>query len=181
MIKPKIKEVIVVEGKHDQEKILKCVDASVIISNGTHCSKEFLEMCKTLQAQRGLIVFTDPDGPGEYIRRKIIEHVGTTKHASLHILQSKKKQKVGIEHADIEDILEALENVGTFDTESQSLSWSEFVELGLTGNPLATIRRDRLSEAFRFPKSNAKTTFKYLNMLGITFDESHNTLKESQL
>ncbi len=181
MIKPKIREVIVVEGKHDQEKILKCVDANVIISNGTHCSKEFLDMCKTLQEERGLIVFTDPDGPGEYIRRKIIEHVGTTKHASLHILQTKKKQKVGIEHADVEDILEALENVGTFDIEQETLTWHEFIDLGLTGNPLATQRRDRLSEVYRFPKSNAKTTFKYLNMLGITYDACRTTLKESQL
>lgn len=181
MMKPRIREVIVVEGKHDQEKILKCVDANVIISNGTHCSKEFLDMCKTLQQERGLIVFTDPDGPGEYIRRKIIEHVGSTKHASLHILQTKKKQKVGIEHADVEDILEALENVATFDVDSKSISWHQFIDLGLTGNSLATLRRDRLSEVYRFPKSNAKTTFKYLNMLGITYDACRTTLKESQL
>lgn len=181
MIKPKIKEVIVVEGKHDQEKILKCVDADVIISNGTHCSKDFLALCKELNEQRGLIVFTDPDGPGEFIRRKIIDAVGSTKHASLHIIQTKKKQKVGIEHADVSDILEALENVATFDTQRQSLSWGEFVDLGLTGNPLATLRRDYLSEAYRYPKANAKTSFKYLNMLGISYQECLNTLKESQL
>lgn len=179
MKKPRIKEVIVVEGKHDVDKILQCVDANVIISNGTHCSKDFLDLCKRMNEEHGLIVFTDPDGPGEYIRRKIIEAVGTTKHASLHVLQTKKKQKVGIEHADKEDILEALENVATFDIERQSLSWSDFVNLGLIGSDQASNRRIALSEALRFPKSNAKTTYKYLNMLGITMQQCHNLLKES--
>lgn len=181
MKKPEIKEVIVVEGKHDKERILKVVDADILISNGTHCSKEFLDLCKTFNEQRGLIVFTDPDGPGEYIRRKIIEHVGTTKHASLHVIQTKKKQKVGIEHADLEDIIEALKNVATFDTTSKSLTWTEFIELGLTADDKATLRREALSEALRFPRSNAKTTFKYLNMMGISQSQCIAILKESHL
>lgn len=181
MIKPRIKEVLVVEGKHDQEKILKVVDADILISNGTHCSNEFLALCKKLNEERGLIVFTDPDGPGEYIRRKIIEAVGTTKHASLHVIQTKKKQKVGIEHADGQDILDALSAVSTFDIHSQSITWFEFIDLGLTGNALATQRRDALSERFRFPKSNAKTCFKYLNMMGITSEMCKVHLKESQI
>lgn len=181
MNKIKIKEVIIVEGKHDQERILQCVDANVMISNGTHCSKEFLELCKTLNHNPGLIVFTDPDGPGEYIRRRIIDAVGTTKHASLHIIQSKKKQKIGIEHADLEDILEALQEVATFDVSSQTLTWSEFIDLNLMGNGNAANNRNTLSEKLRFPKSNAKTTYKYLNMLGITAEQCSELLKESHI
>lgn len=167
-MKKKIKEVIVVEGIHDLEKISKYVDADIITSNGKGFDDSFLQLCKQLNETKGIIVFTDPDGPGEYIRRKIIEVVGTCKHASLHIIQSKKKGRVGIEHASKEDIIEALEKVATYDIMQQSLKWNEFVDLGLTGNPQAQLRRDLLSAYYHFPKSNAKTNFKYLNMMGIS-------------
>ncbi|WP_331836585.1 hypothetical protein [Erysipelothrix piscisicarius] len=49
MNKLKIQEVIVVEGKHDKEKILKCVDADVIMSSGTHMSADFLALCKKIE------------------------------------------------------------------------------------------------------------------------------------
>ncbi|WP_240915968.1 ribonuclease M5 [Erysipelothrix sp. HDW6C] len=181
MKKQKIQEVIVVEGKHDREKLLQCIDADIITSSGTHMSQEFLALCRQFHKERGLIVFTDPDGPGEMIRRRIIEEVGTTKHASLHVLQTKKKQKVGIEHADCEDIVSALQEAATFDVATESLSWHEFVDLGLTGGSNAQMRRDWLSESFKFPKSNAKTTFKYLNMMNKTVADCQAALKESTL
>ncbi|WP_159635016.1 ribonuclease M5 [Erysipelothrix anatis] len=181
MKKQRIKEVIVVEGKHDREKILKCIDADIITSSGTHMSQEFLELCKKMHAYRGLIVFTDPDGPGEMIRRRIIETVGTTKHASLHVLQTKKKQKVGIEHADCEDILEALTKAATFDIYNESMTWGEFIDCGLSGLPDSQLKRETLSEALHFPKSNAKTTFKYLNMMNIDVATCRTILKESNL
>lgn len=168
MKKLKIKEVIVVEGKHDLERLSHCVDADVIISNGRNVSKDFLDLCDRLNQSQGIIVFTDPDGPGESIRRKIIEKVGTCKHASLHTIQAKKKQKVGIEHADTEDIIAALSACATFSTETSSMEYHEFVELGLSGGLNAQLKRDAVSEAFRFPRSNSKTCFKYLNMLNVT-------------
>lgn len=168
MKKLKIEEVIVVEGKHDYERLAQCVEADVIVSNGRNISKDFLELCDRLNKTRGIIVFTDPDGPGEAIRRRIIERVGTCKHASLHTIQAKKKQKVGIEHADTEDIINALKECASFSVKTHSLEYHDFVALGLSGGEGAQDKRDRLSEIFRFPRSNSKTCFKYLNMLGIT-------------
>lgn len=181
MKKPNIKEVIVVEGKHDAEKLAKCVEADVIVTNGTHVSKDFLNLCKEINESRGIIVFTDPDGPGEMIRRKIIESVGTAKHASLHVLQTKKKQRVGIEHASCEDIIEALDKSATYDIHQASITWQEFIELKLSGREDSQYRRDLLSESFHFPKSNAKTCYKYLNMIGISYKQCHEVLKESQI
>lgn len=176
-MKQKIKEVIVVEGIHDQEKILKYVEADILISNGKSMGDGFLNLCKRLNEERGIIVFTDPDGPGEYIRRTIIDTVGTCKHASLHVLQSKKKQKVGIEHAGKADILEALAHCATYDVEQKSLTWREFLELDLSGHPSSQLKRDHLSESFHFPVSNAKRCFKYLNMLSKTYEECEAVLK----
>ena len=167
----KIKEIIIVEGKHDVSKIKSCVDADVIVSNGTHCSKEFLSQCQMWNQTRGIIVFTDPDGPGEYIRRQIIDAVGTCKHATLTTKQAKSKEHVGVEHATCEMIIEALSHAATYDIEKESLSWADFVDGEFVGLPQSQARRARLSELFYFPVSNAKTTFKYLNMLGITMED----------
>lgn len=171
MSKTHIKEVIVVEGKHDLQRLRQFVDAQIIYSNGMHISNEFLDLCDRFNKAQGIIIFTDPDGPGERIRRRIVERVGTCKHASLNIIQTKKKQKVGIEHADGEDIVQALLKSATLGESLNTLSLTQFNELGLSGGPQSQFYRDLLSEAFSFPSSNAKTCLKYLNMLGKTEEE----------
>lgn len=167
----KIQEVIVVEGKHDASKIKACVEADILISNGTHVSNSFLEQCKKLNSTRGIIVFTDPDGPGEWIRRKIIDYVGDCEHASLDVQQVKNKGKVGIEHATCDMIQTALKKRSTFVQDRQSIEPDEFRELGLSGQAFSQEKRDLVASGFSFPKSNAKSTLKYLNMMGITYKE----------
>lgn len=167
----KIQEVIVVEGKHDASKIKSCVEADVIISNGTHVSKSFLEQCKKLNESRGIIVFTDPDGPGEWIRRKIMDYVGDCEHASLDVQQVKNNGKVGIEHATCLMIQNALENRSSFVENRVTITQEEFRSLSLSGEAKSQERRDLLASEFSFPKSNAKSTLKYLNMMGISFEE----------
>lgn len=174
----KIKEVIIVEGLHDLQKIQACVDADVIITHGTHLSNETLSQLKVLNETRGIIVFTDPDGPGERIRRRIIDVVGNCKHASLSTRQSRNKRKVGIEHATCSDIKESLKEAVTYDTMSDSLQWQTFVSLGLTGQKDSKDKRNYLSSQFNMPVGNGKRLFRYLNMMKKTEEEIHEALKE---
>ncbi|HEY4536893.1 MAG TPA: ribonuclease M5 [Erysipelothrix sp.] len=174
----KIKEVIVVEGKHDQSKILSCISADIIISNGTHLSQQFLAQCKKLNEERGIIIFTDPDYPGTYIRKKIMDYVGDCKHASLDINQAKLDGKVGVENASCEDILKALSKSAEFSTDEQSISYHDFLDLGLSGDKHSQIKRDKLSNQFGLPKTNAKTCYKYLNMMGVTKETCRKILGE---
>jgi ribonuclease M5 len=177
MEKLSIKEVIVVEGKSDATKIESCVKADILISNGTHVSKDFLKLCKRINDTRGLVIFTDPDSPGEMIRTKIIDYVGTTKHASLSVKQAKSSKKVGVEHATCEDIIEALRKSVTFDVNIVSISHGEFYELGLSGGKASQALRDKISAALSIPICNSKRMFKYLNMLGIDKIECERILK----
>lgn len=167
-MKKRLEEVVVVEGIHDKERILKYMDVDIITSGGKGFHEDFLDLCDHLNKTRGIIVFTDPDGPGEYIRRKIMERVGDCKHASLHVLQSKSKGKVGIEHASKEDIINALTEVGTYKHNQKTITWTEYVDLGLVGQTNSQEKRNLVSQIFKFPISNGKTHYKYLNMLGIT-------------
>ncbi len=79
----KIKEVIVVEGKDDTKRLALAVDADTLETNGSAISEATLAQIKTLQASRGVIVFTDPDFSGERIRKTISAAVPGVKHAFL--------------------------------------------------------------------------------------------------
>ena len=64
--------VIVVEGIHDEMKIKSVYPkANVIITNGREISDSTLDMIKKISETNEIIIFTDPDSPGEAIRRRI--------------------------------------------------------------------------------------------------------------
>lgn len=168
MNKLKIKETIIVEGKHDMAKIKSLVDANVLVTNGTHVSKDFIQLAKQLAKLDGIIIFTDPDTPGKQIRNKLIEHLPDAKHAIL----TQKQTKVGVEHANDEMILNALEHAVVWKNHlSSSLTREEFNALGLSGQQESQRKRDALSKHYRLPRSNAKQLFKLLNMLQVKKEE----------
>lgn len=77
----KIKEIIVVEGKDDTVAIKRAVDADTIETNGSAIGDHVIEQVKLAQRKRGVIIFTDPDYPGERIRKIISDKVPGCKHA----------------------------------------------------------------------------------------------------
>lgn len=77
----KIKEIIVVEGKDDTVAIKRAVDADTIETNGSAIGDHVIEQVKLAQQKRGVIIFTDPDYPGERIRKIISDKVPGCKHA----------------------------------------------------------------------------------------------------
>ncbi|RHF44376.1 ribonuclease M5, partial [Lactiplantibacillus plantarum] len=97
----KIKEVIVVEGKDDTKRLALAVDADTLETNGSAISEATLAQIKTLQASRGVIVFTDPDFSGERIRKTISAAVPGVKHAFLPRkagVPTKAGGSLGVEH-----------------------------------------------------------------------------------
>src|SRR5699024_12515897 len=76
-----IKEIIVVEGKNDTLEIKQAVQADTIETNGSAVSESTLDMIRHAQKKRGVIIFTDPDYPGERIRHITSESVPGWKHA----------------------------------------------------------------------------------------------------
>ena len=172
MIKLKIKEVIVVEGKNDTNVLQSYIECDTIETHGTHLSKQTLEEIKLAQKQRGVIIFTDPDYPGEKIRTTINQAIGGCKNAYIEKKKAKTTKKVGVEHASKEDILDALSHLYTYDENNAgTLSWDEFLELSLTAGPQASKRREVISTALYLGKPNAKTLFKKLNMLRLTKED----------
>ena len=107
----KIKEIIVVEGKDDTTAIQQAVHADTIETNGSAINEETIEKIKLAQGTRGVIIFTDPDFPGQKIRNTISEHVPGCKHAFIQKEDAihKHGKGVGVEHASPDTIRRALE------------------------------------------------------------------------
>lgn len=180
-IKPKIKEVIVVEGKSDTKKIQQAVDADTIETQGLALMDETLELIQHAQETRGVIVFTDPDYPGETIRKWITAKVPGVKHAFIIPDEGTPKFKgtLGIEHASNETIQEALAGLYAISDEEKPTVSSQFLrEAGLSGGKHAKQMRIRLGEKLRIGYTNGKQLQKRLGMFGISEETVREALEE---
>jgi ribonuclease M5 len=168
----RVKEIIVVEGKNDTLAIRRAVDADTIETSGSAIPPRVLDELRRAQAQRGVIVFTDPDYAGERIRRIISREIPGVKHAFIAKELAATERKVGVEHARPSDILEALANVRTLEvTEESWLTWEEYLSARLTGYPDSRQRREQLAKILAIGYANGKQFYQRLQMLQISREE----------
>ncbi|WP_078378398.1 ribonuclease M5 [Sutcliffiella halmapala] len=167
----KIKEIIVVEGKDDTVAIKRAVDADTIETGGSAINEEILNRIKHAQATRGIIVFTDPDYPGEKIRHTIRQYVPGCKHAFLPkgLARGKNGKGIGVEHASISSIRDALSGLHQeYEQEIELISIDTLLYYGLIAGPSAKGRRERLGECLNIGYTNGKQLQKRLQMFHIT-------------
>ncbi|GEN44721.1 ribonuclease M5 [Alkalibacillus haloalkaliphilus] len=176
----RINEVIVVEGKDDTVRVKLAVDADTIETNGSAINEETIEQIKHAKEKRGVIIFTDPDYPGERIRRIIDEHVPGCKHAFLPRGQAKGKKGLGIEHANVDDLKTALEAVYEVnETKHENIIWKPYlVHYGLIGGTKAKQRREKLGHLLKIGYANAKQLEKRLNMFQIEISTLEQAMKK---
>ncbi|MBO5526513.1 MAG: ribonuclease M5 [Erysipelotrichaceae bacterium] len=166
-----IKELIVVEGVNDTKRLQSFFDVDTIETHGMGLSKETIELVRQANEKRGVILFLDPDAPGEKIRKRLNEAIPGLKNAFVMKEDARTTKKVGIEHASGEVLKEALDHLVSYEEFHDSLSKEEFVELGLMGMKDSSVKREKVSSFFHLGKCNAKTLFKRINMLGIGYEE----------
>jgi ribonuclease M5 len=177
----KVKEVIIVEGKNDTLAVKRALDADTLETNGSEISEETLIRIELAWRRRGVIVFTDPDYPGTRIRQIISERLPSCKHAFLNKKRaiSSNGKKVGIEHASIQDIQEAILSVREeFETPEVLIEWEDLIAAGLVVGDRAKERRKALGERLQMGYMNGKQLFKRLQMFQISKEEFHQALEE---
>lgn len=178
----KIREIIVVEGRDDTKRLSLAVDCDTIETRGSAINREILDQIELAKQTRGVIVFTDPDGPGEAIRKIISEAVPGVKHAFLTRdearRQSETKESIGIEHASVAAIRSALSQVVEERVETEPTVSRQFlVKHNLIGAPQSRALREALGEQLRIGYTNGKQLQKRLNMFGITEHEVEEALR----
>ena len=172
-MKQKIKEIIIVEGRDDTNRLKEVLDCDTIETNGSAINKRTLDEIEIALTTRGAIIFTDPDYPGERIRNIILERFPSIKEAHLSRNKARgQRGKIGIEHAKPKDILDALDKVMTRNTHEEDLyTISDMVDLRLTGQSDSKARREFLSEQLNLGYANANQMRNKLNRYRINKGE----------
>lgn len=178
----KIKEVIVVEGRDDSRRIKESVEADTIETNGSAIDEHVLALIEKAHQQRGVIVFTDPDFPGEKIRKTISQRIPGVKHAFLQRDEARPQHKgsLGIEHAAPETIRQALSQVYGEETaiRESDIELRFLQQKGLMNGPESKQLRQRLGNKLRIGYTNGKQLKKRLDMFGITKAQLIQALEE---
>jgi len=166
------KEVIVVEGRDDTRRLKEIFSGIETFETGGSALDEMkLEQIKTLQEKRGIIVFTDPDYPGQKIRQGIVEAIPECKHAYLNRNDARPRsgKGLGVEHASESAIREALLTAMTpIEHKEEHISQPFLVGLGLVGHGDSKKKREILANKLGIGYVNGKQLRNRLNMFGIS-------------
>lgn len=175
----KIKQVIIVEGKTDTQKLKNIFgnDIKTIETNGLSLNEKTLRIIKEFNDTVGVIIFTDPDGAGKKIREQIINHLDNKVLNAFITKQDVNKEfkKIGIAQADDFAIKKTLSELIVYDKNNDSISWNEYVnnDFYLKSN------RDKICKNFNFEKSiSSKTLFKWLNWMNLKVKDIKEILGE---
>ena len=166
----RVRQAIVVEGKHDAIRVRAAVEAVVVTTDGFRLfkDKEKLALLRRLAATRGLIVLTDSDSAGGVIRSHLQGSIPAEQMVQAYVppIRGKERRKaapskeglLGVEGMDAAVICAALERAGaTFEDEagaqraSLGLTKADLMELGLTGGADSAARRRALLAALELP------------------------------
>lgn len=173
------KEVIVVEGIHDELRLKEIYkDIDTINTNGSDVAESFLETLEKLSLTRDIVLFLDPDSAGERIRRIISNRIPTVKHAFITYDEgiSKNRKKVGIEHASVETIKQALDLRKETNIKRSDVTFNYLVDSGLINQPFSKELRLEVCNQLRIGYVNSKGLLKRLHMFSITVKEIEEVL-----
>ena len=195
----RIREAIVVEGRYDKNTLSQVVDAVILETSGFGVFKdgEKLTLLRRLARERGLIIFTDPDGAGFVIRNFLKGAIPPeqVKHAYIPDIYGKERRKrapgkegkLGVEGVSPEVLLRALEQAGATFLDGDApasaagdLTAADLFALGLTGRPDSAARRQALLKKLGFPEHmNTKALLTILNAQ-YTVDEAALALETAE-
>ena len=167
-MKPRVREVIVVEGRYDKNTLLQAVDAAVIETGGfaVFNDREKTAYLRRLAQTRGLILLTDPDGAGFVIRDHLKGVLPPDRLKQAYVpdvygrerrkKKSGKEGKLGVEGMSPAVLVEALRRAGaTFEDgpaapRRTGLTKADLLEKGLIG-PGSAARRAALQQRLGLP------------------------------
>lgn len=168
-MKPRVREVIVVEGRYDRNTLLQAVDAAVVEAGGFSLfhDDEKTAYLRDLAEKHGIILMTDADGAGFVIRNHLKgclppERVKQAYIPDVYGKERRKKRpgkegKLGVEGMTPEVLVEALRRAGaTFEAEegrrtAAGITKADLLEKGLIG-PNSRKKRLEIQKKLGFPE-----------------------------
>lgn len=163
-------QVFVVEGKSDTSKLQSIYpNISTIETNGSAINQNTLQLIYQTSLNNEIVIFTDPDYPGEKIRKIVSDYLkNNCSHVFIEKQYAISKNKVGVAETSIQKLKIALNNIIKFNSISNQLTWEEYISLNLFNNQYL---RKVICNYFKISFCNSKTLFKRLNLMGIKYNQ----------
>lgn len=189
MEKIKLDCAVLCEGKYDKIKLCSVLDATIFTTDGFSIfnNAEKRALLKKICEKRGLIIITDSDRAGGFIRSKLRGMLPKDKVKNVYIPQilGKEKRKakpskdglLGVEGISAETLREIFEKNGIaqgFDLSGkcEEISKAKLFELGLSGRPNSAQKRDIVLKKLDLPQGLSCTAFtSAICMLGVSYDD----------
>ena len=184
--KKTVREVIVVEGRYDKNTVAQIVNATIIDTSGfgIFSDKEKLALLRRMAEKRGLIILTDSDRAGFFIRGRLRGMLdgANVKHAYIPDIQGRERRKIapskegklGVEGMKPDVLIMALERAdATFVKElpqlhtSDSITKTDLFNAGLSGGPNSAQKRLDLLKRLDLPERLSSNGL--LDVLNILF------------
>ena len=183
-----VQEVIIVEGRYDRHTVLNAISGTVFETSGfgIFSDKEKLALLRKLAEKRWLIILTDSDRAGFFIRGRLRGMLDgkNVKHAYIPDINGCEKRKtsfskegkLGVEGMSAEVILNALERAGaTFSDEGENphhggtepITHADLFLAGLSGADSSAQKRRELLRRLGLPER--LSTSKFLDVLNILY------------
>lgn len=200
MEKIKLSCAILCEGKYDKIKLSSVIDGTILTTDGFSIfnNSEKREMIKKLCECRGLVIITDSDRAGVFIRQKLKGMLPKerVKHLYIPEIAGKEKRKdkpskdglLGVEGICASTLHEIISNAKLdtlFDGDGVEtvapLTKAQFYELGLSGTDKSAERRSLLCRRLSLPHGlTANALISALEMLGYDYDKVKEICNELQ-
>lgn len=174
-----LQEVIVVEGKNDAQAVKRAVEAQVLVTQGWQLSPNTLANLRGAYERRGLIILTDPDGPGERIRARLAALFPQAGHAYIPKEAARGEGDVGVENASPASIRTALARARHYqEGAGPAFTMEDLFRWGLNGASQAAARRAALGAALGLGYGSAKHLLTWLNAYGLSRAEVEEAVAE---
>ena len=182
---------VLCEGKYDKIKLSSVIDGVILTTDGFSVfnNSEKRALLRKLCEARGLVIITDSDKAGFFIRSKLKGMLPTDRVKHLYIPQIKGREKrkkqdskdgllgvEGIDSATLRDIIEKAKLDEAFgkcgSAQTVAVTKTQLFSLGLSGGENSAYLREKLCERLDLPKSlTANALVSALQMLGTSFEE----------
>lgn len=175
---------VLVEGKYDKITLENVIDATIIPLNGFRIFKdaEKLKLIKRLAAEKGIIVMTDSDSAGNFIRSKLKGILKDIKIINVYVpcLKGKEKRKnapskeglLGVEGISKQQLLDSLKRSGVFELavskEKEPILKTDLFLFGLSGNSDSKQLRKEFLNYLSLPENLSPNAM--LDILNTLFD-----------
>ena len=182
-MKPRVRQVIVVEGRYDKNALSQVVDAVIVETGGFSVfhDREKLAYLRRLAAARGVILMTDPDGAGFVIRNHLKgvlppEQILQAYVPDVYGKERRKRRggkegKLGVEGMSPQVLEQVLRRAGATVLDAQAperarpgLTKADLMAAGLTGGADSARRRQALLKEMELPEhTSANALLQVLN------------------